>query len=361
MEGAGQDWKQLGFKYQRAPWRFQAEWRDGNWEDGYLTDEATLTLEEGATALHYGQQCFEGLKAFGGPQGQALLFRPEKNAARMERSAARLLMPAPPPELFLQGVRACVDACRELLPPHGSGASMYVRPLLIGLGDNLGVRPAPRYLFRVFCSPVGPYFKGGLTGIKLVTTPEDRVAPRGTGSFKVGGNYAAQMLLTKQAKERGYDEVLYLDPLQHRTLEEAGSANVFGVLPGADGRPATLVTPESPSILPSITLESLLVLAREELGLTVERRRITIDEVPALVEMGCAGTAAVITPVAQVTHGERETKLTAPGPVTRELYRLLTQIQQGALPDPRGWVHTVQPGESDGLRRIVQGHEVSSS
>ena len=356
MEGAGRDWKQLGFTYQRAPWRFQAEWRDGQWDEGYLTDEATLTLEEGATALHYGQQCFEGLKAFGGPQGQALLFRPERNAARMERSAARLLMPAPSPQLFLHGVRACVDACRELLPPHGSGASLYVRPLLIGVGDNLGVRPAPRYLFRVFCSPVGPYFKGGLTGIKLVTTPEDRVAPRGTGAYKVGGNYAAQMLLTRQAKERGFDEVLYLDPLQHRTLEEAGSANVFGILPGS---PATLVTPDSPSILPSITLDSLLVLAREELGLTVERRRIAIDEVPGFQEMGCAGTAAVITPVALVSHEGRESKFPAPGPLTKELYRLLTHIQQGALPDPRGWVQTVEPGLSDGLRRVVQGHEVS--
>jgi branched-chain amino acid aminotransferase len=349
MGGAGLDWKQLGFAYQRAPWRFQVEWRDGAWGEPFLTDEATLTLEEGATALHYGQECFEGLKAFSGPGGEALLFRPDRNAARMERSAARLLMPAPPPELFLRGVRACVDACREVLPPHGSGASLYLRPLLIGVGDNLGVRPAPRYLLRIFCSPVGPYFKGGLTGIKLITTEQDRVAPRGTGSFKVGGNYAAQMLLTRQAKERGFDEVLYLDPLEHRCLEEAGSANVFGLLPGS---PATFVTPESASILPSITLDSLLVLAREELGLKVERRRIAIDEVTRFAEMGCAGTAAVITPVALVSHEGRETRLPAPGPLTKELYRLLTSIQQGALPDRRGWVQRVEPGAAEGLRRV---------
>lgn len=353
MGGAGRDWKQLGFTYSPTPWRFQAEWRDGAWSEGLLTDEATIPLEEGATALHYGQQCFEGLKAFAGPAGQALVFRPDRNAARMERSAARLLMPSPPPELFLQGVRACVDACRASLPPHGSGASLYVRPLLIGVGDNLGVRPAPRYLFRVFCSPVGPYFKGGLAGIKLITTDQDRVAPHGTGAFKVGGNYAGQMLLTRQAKERGYDEVLYLDPLEHLYLEEAGSANVFGILPGA---PAALVTPDSPSILPSITLDSLLVLAREELGLRVERRRIAISEVARFQEMGCAGTAAVITPVSLVTHEKQDLlKLPpTPGPLTKELYRLLTHTQQGLLPDRRGWVVEVEPGAAGGLPRVTR-------
>lgn len=355
MPGAAQDWKQIGFTYRPMPWRFQAEWRDGAWSEGVLTDEQTITLEEGSTAIHYGQQCFEGLKAFAGPGGELLLFRPDRNAARMERSAARLLMPGPGEELFLRGVRACVDACRAALPPHGSGATLYIRPLLIGVGDNLGVRPAPRYLFRVFCSPVGPYFKGGWTGIRLITTDQDRVAPRGTGSHKVGGNYAGQMALTRMAKEKGFDEVLYLDPIEHRWLEEAGSANVFGLLPG---QPATFVTPESPSILPSITLDSLLVLAREELGLTVERRRIGIDEVARCTEMGCAGTAAVITPVALVQHLGKDVKLPeAPGPVAKELYRLLTSIQQGIIPDRRGWVVRVEPGESSDLPRVTRATE----
>lgn len=336
---AGLDWANLGFAYVRPPWRFQAEWRDGAWSEGGLTDEATIRIEEGATALHYGQQCFEGLKAFAGPGGEAHLFRPAENAARMSRSAARLLMPAPPAELFLRGVRACVDANRALLPPHGSGASLYVRPLLLGVGDNLGVRPAPRYLFRVFCSPVGPYFKGGLKGVRLVVTPDDRVAPRGTGAYKVGGNYAPTLLLSRQAREQGYDEVLYLDPLEHRYLEEAGAANVFGVLPGKDGGPARLATPDSGSILPSVTMKSILTIAAEDMGLVVERRRVAIDEVGSFVEMGCTGTAAVITPIAHVHHAGRDYPLPeAPGPITRELYRRLTRIQSGADPDPRGWL-----------------------
>lgn len=333
------DWNNLGFGYVATPWRFQAEWRDGAWSKGELTGDPELRIAEGACALHYGQQCFEGLKAYPGPAGP-LLFRPGENAARMVRSAERLVIPPVPPEMFLRGVRECVRANRELLPPHGSGATLYIRPFLIGVGENLGLRPASRYLFRVFCSPVGPYFKGGLQGIKLVVGGEDRVATRGTGAFKLGGNYAGGMLLHKQAKDAGYDEVLYLDSLQRRYLEEAGSANVFGILPGD---PATFVTPASDSILPSITMKSLLVLAREELGLTVERRRVTIEEVGSFAEMGLTGTATVITPVASVHHdGLDLTMSEAPGPHSRKLYELLTGIQEGRIEDTRGWVVPVE-------------------
>ncbi|MCO5171407.1 MAG: branched-chain amino acid aminotransferase [Planctomycetes bacterium] len=339
------DWANLGFSYLRTPWRFQAEHRDGAWRDGDLLAEATITLEEGACALHYAQQCFEGLKAFTTPDDRAVLFRPEENARRMAVSARRLLMPPPPEELFLHGVRECVRSNDAYMPPHGLGASMYVRPLLIGVGDNLGLRPAPRYLFRVFCSPVGPYFKGGWKAIRLRVTRHDRVAPNGTGAFKVGGNYAGGLLASTEAKAAGYDEALYLDPIEHRWLEEAGSANVFGVLPPrARGGKARLVTPASASILPSVTMDSVLTLAAEDLGLEVERRRVAIDEVADFVEMGCTGTAAVITPVSVVHDGERDVQVgdgAAPGPITQELYARLTGIQRGKLPDPRGWVVSV--------------------
>jgi branched-chain amino acid aminotransferase len=335
------DWSALGFGYRQTPYRFHAEWRDGAWSDGELVEDPYLHIEEGACGLHYGQQCFEGLKAYRGPDGHPLLFRVDQNAARMHRSAERLLMPPVSEALFIRAVEACVWANREQLPPHGSGASLYVRPMLIGVGENLGLRPAPCYIFRVFCSPVGAYFQGGLKGIRLLVTDHDRVAPRGTGAYKVGGNYAAGLLLAKEAKAKGYNEVLYLDALERRYLDEAGSANVYGIL---SGDPATFVTPLSDSILPSITMSSMLALA-EDRGLKVERRQVPIEEVATFSEMGCTGTAAVVTPVAQITHGEVVYDLpAAPGPITSELYDQLTQIQVGARPDPHGWVRRVNEG-----------------
>lgn len=336
------DASSLGFGYRPTPWRWQAEWRDGSWSEGELLSEPTITLEEGSCALHYGQQCFEGLKAYPSAEGEPRLFRPDQNAARMARSAARLLMPELPEELFLRGVNACVHANRALLPKPGSGGTLYVRPLLIGVGDNLGLRPAPRYLFRVFCSPVGPYFKDGLSGIRLVVSDQDRVAPRGTGSYKVGGNYAGGLLLHKQAKEAGFDELLYLDAYERKWIDEAGSANVFGILPT---EPPTFVTPESAAILPSITMKSLLTVAADE-GLTVERRKVHVDEIGSFREMGLTGTATVITPVESVTRDGVETTLPggAPGPITRQIYTALTELQHGRRADPRGWsVSVVDP------------------
>jgi branched-chain amino acid aminotransferase len=335
------DWANMGFAYRQLPYRFQAEWKDGEWTEGGLSEEPTITIEEGATGLHYGQQCFEGLKAHTGPDGRARIFRPQENAARMKGSAERLCMPPPPEELFLRGVRSCVEANQEHWPPHTvRGASLYIRPLLIGVGHNLGLRPASRFVFRVFCSPVGPYFKGGFedsSGLRLLVTERDRAAPRGVGAFKVGGNYAPGLLLHKQAKERGFDELLYFDALEHKWLDEAGSANVFGVLEG--GR---LVSPLSDSILPSITRRSILTLAEEDLDLTVERRKVGADEIPAFREMGLTGTATVITPVRSVTNQEHEVSFSdVPGPVSTRLYKRLTGIQRGEIEDTRGWLLSV--------------------
>jgi branched-chain amino acid aminotransferase len=337
------DWGNLGFSYTRTPWRFQAEFRDGAWSAGGLLEESTITIDEGATALHYAQQCFEGLKAYTAPDGAARLFRPQENAARMARSATRLLMAAPPADLF---VRACVETVRAnkaYMPPHGVGASMYLRPVLLGVGENMGLRPAPRYLFRVFCSPVGPYFKGGIKPVRLRVSAIDRVAANGTGSYKVGGNYAGGLLATQEAKQAGYDEALYLDPIEHRYLEEAGSANVFGILaPRPASKKPRLVTPDSSSILPSITMKSVATIAQDDLGFEVERRRVPIDEVASMLELGCTGTAAVITPVGVVHHAGKDITLPhAPGPVTLDLYERLTGIQRGVRPDPRGWMLAV--------------------
>jgi branched-chain amino acid aminotransferase len=354
------DWSTLGFEYTATPARFQATWSGGHfdmdalrwtggeWTDGQLIEDAQVHIEEGACALHYGQQCFEGLKAFSARDGSIRVFRPAHNAARMAGSARRLLMPEVPAELFLAGVESCLRANRESMPPHGTGAAMYVRPLLIGVGDNLGLKPAKRYIFRVFCSPVGPYFKGGFAAVRLKVTDIDRAAPRGTGAYKVGGNYAGGLLASFQAKRDGYNEALYLDASERQYLEEAGSANIFGVLPPLEpGGPARFVTPRSESILPSITMASVLTLAEEELGLQVARRKVSIDEVEDFVEMGCTGTAAVITPVGLVHHQGRDIHISdEPGPITRDLYKRLTDIQYGDSVDERGWVQVLKNDEA---------------
>lgn len=338
------DWVNLGVNYHPTPWRFQATWEDGEWTEGELVAEASITLSEGSTSIHYGQQCFEGLKAHAGPDGQAYLFRADENAARMARTAERLLMPAPPEELFLRAVEATVAANPDSLPPHGCGASLYLRPLLIGVGDNLGLRPAPGFIFRVFCSPVGPYFKSGLQPIRLAISPFDRVAARGTGSFKAGGNYAGGLFASRQAKSLGCDEALYLDPDTRSFLDEAGSANVFGILPGEGGAPDTLVTPASASILPSITMDALCTLAKDELGLVVERRPVPVSELSKLRELACAGTAAVVTPVSGVLLEDgNEVKLPQPvGETTKRLYEALTAVQIGTAPDRWGWRREVR-------------------
>ena len=333
------DWSNLGFSYMKTPWRFLATWKDGSWNEGELTEDNYLHIHEGSTALHYGQQCFEGLKAYRRKDGGINLFRPDENSKRMNRSAYRLRMPEVPEDFFLDAVKQVVKANQEYVPPYGSGATLYIRPLLIGVGENIGVSPAPEYIFTVFCMPVGPYFKGGLTPTNFIVSDYDRAAPNGTGAAKVGGNYAASLLPGYEAHQRKFSDCIYLDPETHTKIEEVGSANFFGIT--ADNE---FVTPKSPSILPSITKYSLLHLAQHSLGLTPVEGDVYLNELDRFVEAGACGTAAVISPIGGIQNGEdfhvfySETEV---GPQTKALYDQLTGIQFGDIAAPTGWIFDV--------------------
>lgn len=332
-------WEELGFSYIKTPYRFIAHWQDGAWDEGVLSEDNVLHIHEGSPALHYGQQCFEGLKAYRRKDGNINLFRPEQNSQRMNRSARRLLMPAVPEELFLKGVTETVKANEGYVPPYGTGATLYLRPLLIGVGENIGVHPANEYLFVVFCMPVGAYFKGGLTPTNFIVSDYDRAAPKGTGAAKVGGNYAASLLPGAEAKERNFSDCIYLDPETHTKIEEVGSANFFGIT--ADNE---FVTPISPSILPSITKYSLLYLSKERLGMTVIEGDCPIDKLDRFVEAGACGTAAAISPIGGIQNGDdfhvfySETEV---GPVTQRLYDELIGIQFGDVEAPEGWIRII--------------------
>lgn len=331
------DWNALGFSYIRTDLRYLAHWRGGEWDAGQLTGDNVLHIAEGSTALHYGQQCFEGLKAYRCADGSINLFRPDQNAARMQASCRRLLMPELSTERFIDACVQVVRANEHFIPPYGTGGSLYLRPFMIGVGDNIGVRTAPEFLFSAFCTPVGPYFKGGLTPSSFITSLYDRAAPNGTGAAKVGGNYAASLLPNSEAKGRDFADVIYLDPATHTKIEEVGAANFFAIT--KDGR--RFVTPQSPSILPSITKYSLLWIAEHRLGLKVEEGDVLIDDLARFSEAGACGTAAVITPIGGIQH--RDTfhvfhSETEPGPVTRRLYDELTGIQFGDREAPEGWI-----------------------
>lgn len=334
------DWQNLGFSYIKTDYRFIARWKDGAWDEGELSTDETLHIHEGSTALHYGQQCFEGLKAYRCKDGSVNLFRPDQNAERMQRSCDRLLMPRVPTELFIRACKEVVKANDEWLAPYGTGATLYLRPFVIGVGENIGVRTAPEFIFCVFCCPVGAYFKGGLAPSNFLVSEYDRAAPAGTGAAKVGGNYAASLYPGKLAKERSFADCIYLDPKTHTKIEEVGSANFFGIT--ADNK---FITPDSPSILPSITKYSLLYLAKERLGLEAIEGDVYIDQLNQFTEAGACGTAAVITPIGGIQHGENfhvfysETEV---GPVTKRLYDELVGIQFGDVEAPEGWIVKVE-------------------
>ncbi|HGA0222632.1 TPA: branched-chain amino acid aminotransferase [Streptococcus agalactiae] len=334
------DWDNLGFAYRKLPFRYISHFIDGKWDDGKLTDDATLHISESSPALHYGQQAFEGLKAYRTKDGSIQLFRPDQNAERLQRTADRLLMPHVPTDKFIAAVKSVVRANEEFVPPYGTGATLYIRPLLIGVGDIIGVKPAEEYIFTVFAMPVGSYFKGGLTPTNFIVSKEyDRAAPNGTGAAKVGGNYAASLLPGKYAHEKQFSDVIYLDPATHTKIEEVGAANFFGIT-----KDNQFITPLSPSILPSITKYSLLYLAKERFGMEAIEGDVFVDELDKFTEAGACGTAAVISPIGGIQNGDdfhvfySETEV---GPVTRKLYDELVGIQFGDVEAPEGWIYKV--------------------
>ncbi|WP_314451853.1 branched-chain amino acid aminotransferase [uncultured Granulicatella sp.] len=333
------DWNNLGFSYIKTDYRYISYYKDGQWDNGALVEDNVLHISEASTALHYGQQAFEGLKAYRCQDGSINLFRPDQNAARFARSCTRLLMPEFPQERFVEAIKEVVRANAEWIPPYGTGGSLYIRPLMIGVGDTIGVTPAPEYIFTIFVMPVGAYFKGGLTPTSFVVSEYDRAAPVGTGAAKVGGNYAASLLPGKEAKKRQFSDCIYLDPLTHTKIEEVGAANFFGITKNNQ-----FITPYSPSILPSITKYSLLWLAEHRLGMSVKEADVYVDRLDEFAEAGACGTAAVISPIAGIQNGDdyhvfySETEV---GPVTRRLYDELVGIQYGDVESPEGWIQKV--------------------
>jgi branched-chain amino acid aminotransferase len=335
------DWKNLPFGYFKTDFNVRCYYRDGKWGEPEVTDSETITMHMAATALHYGQEAFEGLKAFTGKDGKIRIFRIEENAKRMNRSAQGILMAEVPVELFTKVVIQAVKLNLKYLPPYGEGASLYIRPLLIGTGAQVGVAPAKEFLFMVFVGPVGPYFKEGFNPVKMqIVRDFDRAAPLGTGHIKVGGNYAASLRAGQRAHQDGYSSCIFLDAREKKYIDEAGPANFFGI------KGNTYVTPDSSSILPSITNMSLCVLA-EEMGIKVERRHIPVEELDEFDEVGACGTAAVISPICKI-H-DRDTgkvynycKNGQPGTISEKLYNKLKGIQEGLVPDTHGWVTIVQ-------------------
>lgn len=329
------NWDTLGFDYIKTDMRYLSHWRDGAWDEGSLTEDNVLHISEGSTALHYGQQCFEGLKAYRCKDGSINLFRPDQNAQRMQRSCGRLLMPQVPTDMFIEACKKVVAANERFIPPYGSGGALYLRPFVIGVGDNIGVRTAPEFIFSIFCIPVGAYFKGGLKPNNFMISGYDRAAPQGTGAAKVGGNYAASLMPGSEAKKLSFADAIYLDPQTHTKIEEVGSANFFAIT-----HDDVFVTPKSPSVLPGITRLSLIELAQSRLGLKVVEGDVFIDKIADFKEAGACGTAAVITPIGGISYKDKlhvfysETEV---GPITRKLYAELTGVQSGDVEAPAGW------------------------
>ena len=341
MEKANLDWGSLGFGYIKTDKRYVSNFKNGAWDEGVLTEDNTVTISECAGVLQYAQTCFEGLKAYTTEDGHIVCFRPDLNAERMIDSCKRLEMPVFPKERFIDAVEKVVAANEAYVPPYGSGATLYIRPYMFGSSSVIGVKPAEEYQFRLFCTPVGPYFKGGVKPLTIRVSDYDRAAPHGTGHIKAGLNYAMSLFAIVDAHEKGFDENMYLDAATRTKVEETGGANFLFVT--KDGK---VVTPKSGSILPSITRRSLMYVAREYLGLEAEEREITLEEVKDMAECGLCGTAAVISPVGKIVdHGKEiafPSGMTEMGPVTKKLYDTLTGIQMGRLKAPEGWIYRIK-------------------
>ncbi|MCM1338188.1 MAG: branched-chain amino acid aminotransferase [Muribaculaceae bacterium] len=337
IEKADIDWKNLGFGYQKTDKRYVSNYKDGKWDEGCLTDDENIVLNESAGVLQYAQTCFEGMKAYTTVDGHVVVFRPDLNAKRMYDTALRLEMAPFPKDRFLEAVKEVVKANLRFVPPYGTGASLYLRPYMFGSSPVMGVKPADEYQFRIFASPVGPYFKGGAKPITLKVSDFDRAAPNGTGHVKAGLNYAMSLHAIVTAHKEGYDENLYPDALTRTKVEETGGANFFFVT-----KDNKVITPKSNTILPSITRRSLMYVAKEYLGLETEERDIYLTELEDMAECGLCGTAAVISPVGKIVdHGKEicfPSGMDEMGPVSKKLYDTLTGIQSGKIEAPEGWI-----------------------
>ena len=334
------NWGELGFGYVKTDYRFVANFKDGKWDDGQLITDENIVINECAGVLQYAQTCFEGLKAYTTEDGKIVCFRPDLNAQRMADSCERLKMPVFPVEKFVEAVEKVVAANADFVPPYGSGATLYLRPYMFGSNAVIGVKPATEYQFRIFATPVGPYFKGGVKPLTLRISDLDRAAPMGTGHIKAGLNYAMSLYNIVDAHDQGFDENMYVDSATRTYIEETGGANIIFIT--KDGK---VVTPKSNTILPSITRRSLMIVAKDYLGLEVEERPIKVSELDSFAECGLCGTAAVISPVGKVVdHGKEicfPAGMTEMGPITKKLYDTLTGIQMGRLPAPEGWIKTI--------------------
>lgn len=341
MEKKNIDWSNIGFGYMPTEKRYVSNFKDGKWDDGELTSDANIVISECAGVLQYAQTIFEGLKAYTTEKGNIVCFRPDLNAERLNDSAKRLEMPTLPKEKFIDAVVQVVKANEAYVPPYGSGATLYIRPYMFGSSAVIGVKPAEEYQFRVFCTPVGPYFKGGAKPITIKVSDFDRAAPNGTGNIKAGLNYAMSLHAIVTAHNEGYAENMYLDPKTRTKVEETGGANFIFIT-----KDNKLVTPKSDSILPSITRRSLVYVAKEYLGMEVEEREVLFEEVKDFAECGLCGTAAVISPVGKiVNHGEEicfPSGMEEMGSVTKKLYDTLTGIQMGRIDAPEGWIKVIE-------------------
>ena len=336
MEKKNIDWSSLGFGYVKPDKRFVSNYKNGAWDDGVLTDDATITMSECACVLQYAQTCFEGMKAYTAEDGRIVCFRPDLNAARMAESCKRLKMPVYPEDKFVDAIAQTVRANDAWVPPYGSGATLYIRPFMFGYDSIIGVKPANEYQFRVFATPVGPYFKGGVKPLTVRISDLDRAAPRGPGPVKAGLNYAMSLYNIVDAHEQGYDENVYVDSATRTHIEETGGANIIFI------KGNTLVTPKSDTILPSIPRRSLVYVAKEYLGMEVEERPVALTELGDFTEPGLCGTAAVISPLGTIVDHGKEIHYAGMGPTIQKLYDTLTGIQMGRIEAPKGWIQVIE-------------------
>ena len=340
MEKKDLDWGNIGFTYMVTDMRYVANYKDGKWDEGALTSDANVVINECAGILQYCQEVFEGLKAYTTEDGSIVTFRPDLNAERMMDSAGRLEMPAFPKERFLEALDETVKANAAWVPPYGSGATLYIRPYMFASGPVIGVKPSDEYQFRILVTPVGPYFKGGAKPLTLCVSDFDRAAPRGTGHVKAGLNYAMSLHASVAAHAAGFDENLFLDPATRSYVEETGGSNFLFIT-----KEGQIVIPKSDSILPSITRRSLIYVAEHYLGITVTQRQVKLSELADFAECGLCGTAAVISPVGKIVdHGKDicfPSGMDEMGPVTKKLYDALTGIQMGSIEAPEGWIRKI--------------------